>query len=41
MAMNDALDLMIRDTRIGFNENEAIFCYGLCKMTVINESVDS
>ena len=41
MTMNDALNLMMKDSRIGLIEKDAIFCYGLCKMTVANEFNES
>ncbi|CDW89852.1 UNKNOWN [Stylonychia lemnae] len=41
MSMQDGLNLMMRDTAVGLIEKDAIFCYGMCKMTCINEAVDS
>lgn len=38
MTMQDALALMMKDTRIGLIEKDAIFSYGMCKMTVVMES---
>ena len=29
---------MMQDTGLGLNEKEAIYCYGMCKMTVLLES---
>ncbi len=31
----------MRDTGLGLIEKDAIYCYGMCKMSVIYESVDS
>lgn len=39
--MQDALNLMIRDTKLGLIEKDAIFCYGVSKMTVTIESEGS
>ena len=41
MTYQDALNLMIRDSALNVIEKDAIFCYGMCKMTVINEFEDS
>lgn len=41
MTMQDAFNLMMRDTNIGLIEKDAIFCYGMCKMTCVNEQQDS
>ena len=41
MTMNDALDVMIRLTPLSMTEKDAIYCYGMCKMTVVNEAEDS
>ena len=41
MTMQDALDLMIRLTPLNLTEKDAIYCYGMCKMTVINEAEES
>ena len=41
MSMQDALDLMIKFTPLALTEKDAFFCYGMCKMTVINEAEDS
>ena len=38
MTMQDALQLMMRDTALGLIEKDAIYCYGMSKMTVIAES---
>ena len=38
MTMQDCLDLMMKDTTLGLIEKDAIFCFGMCKMSVINES---
>lgn len=37
MTQIDAMNLMIRDTQVGIGEKEAIFCYGMCKMSVVFE----
>lgn len=37
MTMQDALNLMIKDTNLALAEKTAIFCYGMCKMSVILE----
>ena len=39
--MHDALALIMRDTAIGLIEKDAIFCYGMCKMTVPIETENS
>ena len=41
MTMHDALALIMRDTAIGLIEKDAIFCYGMCKMTVPIETENS
>ena len=41
MSMNDALDLMIKLTPVSLTEKDAYFCYGMSKMTVINEAEES
>ncbi len=35
--MGDALNLMMRDPQLGLIEKDAIYCYGMCKMSVIYE----
>ena len=37
MTMHEALDVMIRLTPLAMTEQDAIFCYGMSKMTVVNE----
>ena len=37
MTMGDALALMMKDTTLGLIEKDAIYCYGMCKMSVIFE----
>jgi len=37
MTMADALSLMMKDTTLGMIEKDAIFCFGMCKMSVIIE----
>jgi hypothetical protein len=41
MTMADAINLMIRDTDINLIEKDAYYCYGMCKMTVIEESINA
>ena len=41
MSMNDAHDLMIRLTPLKLTEKDAFLCYGLCKMTTVNEAEES
>lgn len=41
MTMQDSLDLMIRNTPLAMTEKDAIFCYGMCKMTTVNEAEES
>ena len=38
MSMSEALDLMIRLTPLALTEKDAIMCYGMSKMTVVNEA---
>jgi hypothetical protein len=37
MTMGDAMNFMMKDTALGLIEKDAIFCYGMCKMSVILE----
>lgn len=37
MTMNDAMALMMKDTSLGLIEKDAIYCFGMCKMSVIFE----
>ena len=37
MTMNDAMSLMMKDTSLGLIEKDAIYCFGMCKMSVIFE----
>lgn len=41
MTMTDAMNLLMKDTNVGLIEKDAIFCYGLCKMTIPIESEDN
>ena len=41
MTMQDALNLIMKDSPLGLIEKDAIFCYGMCKMTCVNEMSDS
>lgn len=38
MTMQDAMNLMMRDTDLALIEKDATYCYGMCKMSVIQES---
>ena len=40
MTEHDAMNLMMRDTALNMIEKDAIYCFGMCKMSVILESVD-
>lgn len=37
MTMNDAMALMMKDTTLGMIEKDAMYCFGMCKMSVIYE----
>ena len=37
MSMQDAIDFMTTHSQLGFSRKEAVYCYGMCKMTVIDE----
>ena len=37
MTFKDALSLMMKDTSLGLIEKDAIYCYGMSKMSVIYE----
>ena len=37
MSYKDAINLVAKDTNVLILEKDAIFCYGMSKMTVINE----
>jgi len=37
MTMADALRLMMHDTPLAMSEKDAKYCYGMCKMTVLQE----
>lgn len=39
--MQDALALVMRDSGVNLIEKESIFCYGMCKMTVPQESEET
>jgi hypothetical protein len=41
MSMQDALDVMIKLTPLQLTEKDAFFCYGMCKMTCVNEAEES
>lgn len=38
MVMRDALSLMMKDSNLNMIEKDAIYCYGMCKMTVEKEN---
>eukprot|EP00347_Sterkiella_histriomuscorum_P002614 403367462 len=40
MTQADTMNLMLRDSALGLIDKEANYCYGMCKMSVILESVD-
>ena len=35
------MSLILRETKLGLIEKDAIYCYGMCKMTCVKESDDS
>ena len=37
MTMSDGLNFMMKDTSIQLIEKDAIYCFGMCKMSVILE----
>ena len=39
--MQDALDLLMKLTPLNMIEKDAIYCYGMCKMTITDEQDDS
>ena len=39
--MNDAIDLFTKKTDVSIRENEAVFCFGMSKMTVPFENEDA
>ena len=41
MSMQDAIDMMIKLTPLMMTEKDAYFCYGMCKMTCVNEAEES
>jgi hypothetical protein len=41
MSMQDAIDMMIKLTPLLMTEKDAYFCYGMCKMTCVNEAEES
>ena len=41
MSMHDALELLMKLTPLNMTEKEAIFAYGMCKMTTVNEAEES
>jgi len=41
MSMQDALDMMIKQCPLLMTEKDAFFCYGMCKMTCVNEAEEA
>ena len=41
MTIADAFSLMMRDSKLNLIEKDAMYCYGMCKMTCVKESQDS
>lgn len=41
MTYQDTMNLMLRDSSLRLIEKDAIYCYGMCKMSVTLESVDT
>ena len=41
MTMDEAIELFCKKSECGLREKEAVYCYGICKMTVANENDDS
>lgn len=41
MTMDEAIELFTKKSECGLNDKEAIYCYGMSKMTVVNENDDS
>ena len=39
--MDEAIELFTKKSECGLNDKEAIYCYGMSKMTVVNENDDS
>ena len=39
MTKDDFISLVTRDSNVKIGEKEAIYCYGMSKMTVVKESV--
>ena len=37
MSRKDAIDLVTKDTHVNIADKDAIYSYGMCKMTVLNE----
>ena len=35
--LDDAIKFMCHDSNLKMNEKDAIYCYGISKMTVLNE----
>ncbi|CDW72588.1 UNKNOWN [Stylonychia lemnae] len=41
MTYQDTINLMLRDSQLNLIEKDAVYCYGMCKMSVITESNDT
>ena len=41
MTKKDAIALMTKDTPVGMNERDTLYCYGMSKMTIIDEKNQS
>ena len=41
MTRKDAIALMTKDTPVGMNERDTLYCYGMSKMTIIDEKNQS
>lgn len=41
MTMEDAINLMTKMSPLKLNDREAIYCFGMSKMTVVNEAEES
>ena len=40
MDLNDCYDLFMRETNILVNEKDIMYCFGMSKMTIVNETKD-
>jgi len=41
MSMDQAIDLFTKKSECGINKNDCLYCYGMSKMTLVNENGDS